>query len=227
VIRACIFDLDGVIVDTAKYHFLAWKRLAYELGIEFTENDNERLKGVSRIKSLEIILELGGVTLNDEEKLKCTERKNGWFLDYVNAMQPDEIFPGAVKLLQDLKSNSIKIALASSSQNAQTILDHLQIKDLFEVVVDGTMINYSKPDPEIFLLSATHLGIDPTNCLVFEDAEAGVMAALSAGMKCVGVGKISVLGNADMVVSNIGEFGLDRLKSFEDEISVHGLKPNE
>jgi beta-phosphoglucomutase len=217
MIHACIFDLDGVIVDTAKYHFLAWKRLAYELGVEFTEEDNEGLKGVSRIQSLELILELGAIKLTDSEKAKCAERKNGWFIDYVNAMQPDEVFPGEVELINEIKSHNIQVALASSSKNAQAVLDHLKISHLFEVVVDGTMINYSKPDPEIFLHAAKLLSVPPESCLVFEDAVAGIEASRRAGMKCVGIGTSSILTDADLLVGRIGEFKFSMLKSLTDE----------
>ena len=217
MIRACIFDLDGVIVDTAKYHYMAWKRLAYELGIEFTEQHNERLKGVSRIRSLEIILEIGGVELSEAEKTKCAERKNKWFVDYVNAMKPEEVFSGAIDLISELKARKFRVALASSSKNAQGILEHLKISNLFEIVVDGTMITHSKPDPEIFLLAANLLRLPPADCVVFEDAEAGIEAAHSAGMKAVGVGKESVLGNAEIVVDQIGHFRFEMLKTLINE----------
>lgn len=150
MITAAIFDLDGVLVDTAKYHYLAWKRLAAEVGIDLTVEDNERLKGVSRIDSLDIILSLGKVTLSQEEKTVLADRKNNWFLEYVNQMTPDEILPGAKELLINLKNQGIKIALGSSSKNAPLVLSLLKIESLFEAIVDGTMITKSKPDPEIF-----------------------------------------------------------------------------
>jgi beta-phosphoglucomutase len=217
VASAYIFDLDGVIVDTAKYHFRAWKRLAFELGIEFTESDNERLKGVSRVRSLEIILELGGIELSEAEKQKCADRKNGWFVDYVNAMTPNEIFAGAKELIVSLRENGIKIALASSSKNARSIVDHLGITNLFDVIVDGTMIVNSKPDPEIFLLAAGRLNTNPNDCLVFEDAAAGVAAAHAAGMKCIGVGDESILTQADMIVRTVGDFKLGNITALKDE----------
>jgi len=209
MIKACIFDLDGVLVDTAKYHYLAWKRLAKEVGIELTIEDNERLKGVSRIDSLEIILSLGAVSLSQEEKASLADRKNGWFLEYVHQMAPDEILPGAKELLVTLKNQGLKIALGSSSKNAPLVLQLLKIEPLFDVVVDGTMITNSKPDPEIFLLAASLLNVDPKNCVVFEDAEAGVEAALAAGMVCIGIGSPAQLGKANTVVSNLVNFSFE------------------
>lgn len=214
MIKACIFDLDGVIVDTAHYHFLAWKRLANELGIEFTTDDNERLKGVSRMRSMEIIMELGDVTLSPHEKEQLANKKNTWFVDYVERMAPEEIFPGVKSLIRSLKEKGIKIGLASSSKNAKTVLQILHIQNEFDAVVDGTMVVHSKPDPEIFLLAAKKLGVDPKDCLVFEDAEAGVEAALAAGMKCVGIGPITQLNRANKVLDKTGEFEVEMLAEF-------------
>jgi beta-phosphoglucomutase len=215
LIRACIFDLDGVIVDTAHYHFLAWKRLADELGVNFTEHDNERLKGVSRMHSLEILLSLGDISLSKKEKEAMADKKNAWFVDYVDRMAPEEIFPGAKQLIQDLRAKDLKIGLASSSKNAARVIHLLNIEHDFDAVVDGNMIRQSKPDPEIFLLAAEKLGVVPKQCLVFEDAEAGVEAALAAGMKCVGVGMEEQLRKADKVISKIGEFKLSFLRELE------------
>lgn len=205
-IRAAIFDLDGVIVDTAKYHYLAWKRLAKEVGIDLSEEENEKLKGVSRMDSLEIILALGNVTLDKTTKETLADKKNGWFLEFVNQMTPAEILPGAKELLIDLRKQGIKIALGSSSKNAPLVLRLLNIQELFDVIVDGTMVKNSKPDPEIFILGASLLALPPSTCVVFEDAEAGVEAALAAGMKCVGIGSPTQLNKADQVVSNLIHF---------------------
>ena len=215
MIRACIFDLDGVIVDTAHYHFLAWRRLARELGFELTEQQNEQLKGVSRMHSLDIILALGGVSLSQHEKELLANKKNAWFVDYLERMAPEEIFPGVKNLVRDLRSSGIKVALASSSKNAKTVIQLLHIQNDFDAVVDGTMITHSKPHPEIFLLAARKLGVDPKDCLVFEDAEAGVEAALAAGMKCVGVGSPGQLGKADKVILKTGEFKVSSLQELE------------
>lgn len=214
MIKACIFDLDGVIVDTAHYHFVAWQRLAKELGISFTEKENERLKGVSRMRSLEIILEIGGIELSEEEKEKLALRKNGWFVEYINAIKPEEVFSGVPELLQSIRSKGIKVGLASSSKNADTVLRLLGIGNMFDAIVDGTMIVNTKPNPEIFLLAARKLGVVPSDCIVFEDAEAGVEAAIAAGMKCVGVGLPGQLSTAHEVVRNTADFQLADLEKF-------------
>ncbi len=211
MIEACIFDLDGVIVDSARYHFLAWQRLAKDLGIKFTLEDNERLKGVSRMRSLEIILELGNLSLDDAAKNKLAEKKNKWFVEYVNTMKPEEIYPGVKELIQKMKTNGLKVALASSSKNAKTVIQLIKIENDFDAVVDGTMITHTKPDPEIFLLAAKMLQTQPSNCVVFEDAEAGVEAALNAGMKCVGIGSPKQLGTANLVIPCTGDFKIEML----------------
>lgn len=213
MIKACIFDLDGVIVDTAHYHFLAWKRLADELGVAFTENENERLKGVSRMDSLDIILELGKIKLDAKTKDALADKKNIWFVDYINTMKADEIFPGVKDLLKKIRSKNVKVGLASSSKNAGRVIELLKIEKEFDSIVDGTMIVNSKPDPEIFLLAASKLKIAPKECLVFEDAEVGVEAAIAAGMKCVGIGSKDQLGKANIVYSKTGDFKLDLLNS--------------
>ena len=213
MIKAAIFDLDGVIVDTAHYHFIAWQRLAKELGISFTEADNERLKGVSRMRSLEIILEIGGVTLTESKKEEFATKKNSWFVEYIEKIKPKEIFPGVREMLQNLQQQGYKVALASSSKNANTVIRLLQIGHLFDAIVDGTMITHTKPDPEIFLLAAKKLGLSPADCVVFEDAEAGVEAALAAGMKCVGVGAAEQLGKAHAIVAKTASFDLAKLQS--------------
>ena len=224
MIKAIIFDLDGVIVDTARYHFLAWKRLADELGIPFTETDNERLKGVSRMRSMEILLEIGGITMSETEKEKLANRKNTWFVDYVERMLPEEIYPGVKPLLEKLRQRGIQVALASSSKNAKTVIQLLHIQELFEVVVDGTMIVHSKPDPEIFLLAAMRLGIPPKECLVVEDAEAGVEAAHAAGMRCLGIGSPEQLFKAEKVISKTGDFTMEMLHEIEEKEKIGKLE---
>ncbi len=213
MIKAVIFDLDGVIVDTAHYHYLAWKRLAKELGFDLTLEQNELLKGVSRMRSLEIILDLGGIKLSEAEKERIANKKNGWFVEYVNEMKPEEIFPGVKELLKSVRSKGLKVGLASSSKNAHAVINLLNIENEFDAIVDGTMIIHSKPDPEIFLLAASKLGVVPAECVVFEDAEAGVEAALAAGMKCVGVGSPEQLGKANLVVAKTADFKLQTLNS--------------
>lgn len=206
MITTCIFDLDGVIVDTAKFHYLAWQRLAKELGIIFTETDNERLKGVSRMESLDILLSLGSKSYDQRVKDEMATRKNAWFVDYINAMKPEDVFPGVHELLQQLRKQGYKLGLASSSKNAATVLSRVGIADLFDTVVDGNMIKNSKPDPEVFLLAASNLKAKPSECVVFEDAEAGVEAAVRAGMKSVGIGSPQQLSKANRVVARTGDF---------------------
>ena len=212
MIQAVIFDLDGVLVDTAHYHFIAWKRLAEELGINFTERENESLKGVSRMRSLEIILQHGNLRLPTEEMEILATKKNSWFVEYIHTMKPTEIFPGVKELLQNLRAGGLKVGLASSSKNADAVLNLLDIKNYFDTIVDGTMITHTKPDPEIFLLAAKRLSIPANQCLIFEDAEAGVEAALAAGMKCVGVGSVEQLGKADLVIEKTGDFKMEQLQ---------------
>ena len=203
--RAAIFDLDGVIVDTAKYHYLAWKRLANAHGFDFTEVDNERLKGVSRTQSLEILLEIGGLACDQAAKLQMAAQKNEWYVDHIRHMDTSEILPGATEYLQWLRARGIKTALGSASQNAPLILERLGISALFDVIVDGNKVTKAKPDPEVFLRAAEELDIPPASCIVFEDAEAGVEAACRAGMGAVGIGNFYSLTKADMVIPGLFE----------------------
>jgi beta-phosphoglucomutase len=201
--RAAIFDLDGVIVDTARYHYLAWKRLAYEFSFDFTESDNERLKGVSRARSLDILLEIGGITLDDASKVELAARKNAWYVDYISRMGASEILPGAAEYLQILRKRGVRTALGSASKNAPLILERLGITPLFDAIVDGNKVSQAKPDPEVFLRAAVELSIPPASCVVFEDAEAGIEAALRAGMGVVGIGKPDRLQEADMLIKGL------------------------
>ncbi len=210
-IKACLFDLDGVIVDTAKYHFLAWKRLSDELEINFTLEDNERLKGVSRMRSLDIILEIGNISLNEEDKIKYATQKNKWYKEYITKMTPDEILPGAKEFLQICRNNGIKTALGSASKNSMLILEKLNLVDYFDTIIDGTKVNKAKPNPEVFLKGATALKIDPEFCLVFEDAQAGVEAAKNAKMYCVGIGSKDLLSKADMIIDGLHKMTLEKL----------------
>ncbi len=203
--KGALFDLDGVLVDTAKYHYLAWKRLAEQLGFEFTEADNERLKGVSRTRSLEIVLEVGGITLTEEEKLRLAEEKNERYLQYIRRMDEAELLPGAKEYLHKLRARGIKIALGSASKNAAFILDRVGIARLFDAIVDGTKVSRAKPDPEVFVVGCKELGLEPADCVVFEDAEAGVQAALAAGMRVVGIGRADILRAANLVVRGLDE----------------------
>ncbi|HWZ15108.1 MAG TPA: beta-phosphoglucomutase [Mucilaginibacter sp.] len=210
--RACIFDLDGVIVDTAVYHYKAWKRLANELGFDFTEENNEKLKGVSRVRSLELILEWGGVTKTEAEKAELATRKNDWYVEMINHMTPAEILPGAKEFLETCRAAGIKTALGSASKNSMTILDHINLTSLFDAIIDGNKVTKAKPDPEVFLKGAEALHVSPSECVVFEDAIAGVEAAINGGMKVVGIGSPKVLGEADLVVSGLNEMSLEKLE---------------
>jgi len=216
--KACIFDLDGVIVDTARYHYLAWKRLTGDLGIRFTEKDNEHLKGVSRMASLDIILEIGGKKLSTSEKEELAALKNKWYLEYISTMTPREILPGTLELIDDLRSQNIKIALGSASRNTPLILERLKLKDYFDAVADGNSVHKAKPDPEVFLKAAEMLGVEADRCVVFEDAYAGVEAALNAGMICIGIGENDILKDAHMVIKGLYEMDLDKLIDLEKQL---------
>lgn len=202
MIRAALFDLDGVIVDTAKYHYLAWRRLAAELGFGFAEADNERLKGVSRMRSLDILLEVGGLDgrFSAAEKEVLAAKKNGWYVEYISQMTPEEILPGVLSFLAEVRGDGVRTALGSASRNTGIILSRLGIGELFDAVVDGTMVTRTKPDPEVFLKCAALLDVRATECVVFEDAEAGIEAAIAAGMHSVGVGSPEILKEADTVI---------------------------
>lgn len=195
--RGLLFDLDGVIVDTAKYHYLAWREIARELGIDFTEKDNERLKGVSRMRSFEIVLEVGGKTMSQEEKERYCEKKNEVYLTYIQKLKEDEILPGVRVFLEDVKKKGYKIALGSASKNSRLILDRLQLTDTFDEIIDGTKTSKAKPDPEVFVLGAKALGFDCSECIVFEDAVAGIEAAHAGRMQAVGIGSRDRLPEAD------------------------------
>lgn len=210
---AFIFDLDGVIVDTAKYHFLAWRNLAESLGFEFTEEHNELLKGVSRVRSLEILLDIGKVELTDEEKQKFLVQKNTEYLGYVNEMTADEILPGINDLLDYLDTNNIKYALGSASKNAPLILEKVGLIDRFTAIVDGNDVSKAKPDPEVFLIGAQKLHMQPENCIVVEDAIAGVEAANAANMVSIGIGDAELLCEANYVLADTSEFTTDFLKN--------------
>jgi beta-phosphoglucomutase len=210
-ISACIFDLDGVLVDTAKYHYLAWQRLAKEYGFGFSPIQNERLKGVSRIQSLEILLEIGGVKLTETQKQKAAEKKNKWYVEYISKLTPDEILPGAYELLIELKTHKIKIAIGSASKNVGMIMKRIELDNFFDAVIDGTKVSKAKPDPEVFLTAALELNVPPAECIVFEDALAGVEAAKNGGMKCIGVGEKEVLFAADLVVPSLNGLEWDRI----------------
>ncbi len=208
-ISACIFDLDGVIVDTAKYHYKAWRTLAQSLGFDFSEEQNESLKGVGRLDSLNIILKIGGIEKSDDIKADLANEKNENYLKLIAQMDESEILPGVKDFLLLLKKAGIKIALGSASKNALTILNKVGLADLFDVIVDGTHTTKGKPDPQVFLLGAQKLNVQPKECIVFEDAPKGVEAALAANMYCVGVGSVDNLGKAHLVIKDFKNQNLD------------------
>lgn len=210
-ISACIFDLDGVIVDTAKYHYIAWRSLANRLGFDFTEEQNERLKGVSRMRSLEIILEIGNIQLSEKEKESYAAEKNELYRSYILKMDETEILPGVLDFLDELDRAGIPYALGSASKNATTILERVGLMHRFKAIVDGNSVTKAKPDPEVFLLGAEQLGVKAEECVVFEDAAAGVEAAHNAGMKAIGAGKVSVLSQADIVIDTFSDISFSEL----------------
>ena len=200
-IKCAIFDLDGVIVDTAKYHYLAWKEIAEELGFFFSEDDNEKLKGVSRMRSLEILLETGNIKgLSVAEKEGIAERKNKRYVEMLSCLNEGELLPGAKEYLMKLKKNNIKIALGSASKNAPYILEKLNITDLFDVIVDGNSVSKAKPDPEVFLQAAEKTGFLPNQCCVYEDSQAGIDAALTGGFHTVALDRSGKLYGAERKV---------------------------
>ena len=203
--KGFIFDLDGVIVDTAGFHFLAWRNLANELGFEFTEEQNERFKGVSRVRSLEILLEIGGIKATEEEKEGWLISKNEEYLSYISKMTEADILPGVTKVLNYLKEKNIPMALGSASKNAQPILKRVGLFDMFDCLVDGNHVEKAKPDPEVFTIGADELEIAYKDAIVFEDSIAGIQAANRVDMVSVGIGDADVLHEADYNFKDITE----------------------
>jgi beta-phosphoglucomutase len=210
-ISAVIFDLDGVIVSTDEYHYQAWKQISDQEGIEFNSEINERLRGVSRMESLEIILSRSDKSYSENEKLDLADRKNEIYRELLNKLSPNDILPGVINLLLTLKARDIKVAIGSSSKNTPFILEKIGIAANFDAVADGNDIKNSKPDPEVFLLAAERLGVEPEKCIVVEDAEAGVEAAIAAGMKVVGVGTASNCSNAHIRLQDLTTINIEEL----------------
>ncbi len=203
---AIILDLDGVICDTAHFHFLAWHRLAAEYGYELTQADNEQLKGVSRADSLTFILGLANKTLSTEQFNEDLRRKNEWYLDLVKDMGPLDVLPGVPSFFAEVAARKIPLALGSASKNANMVLTRVGLIQAFDAIVDASQVSQGKPHPETFIKAAELLGIAPENCLVFEDSAAGVQAAVSGGMKAVGIGSAEDLPGALIHLANLGEF---------------------
>ena len=210
-IKAFLFDLDGVIVDTAIYHYQAWKRLANELGFDISEEFNERLKGVSRTESLDIILAHGGLTLPDEEKTELAARKNEWYLELVSRMTSDDILPGVAKFFSQVRKAGLLTALGSVSKNAPLILERIGMTQAFEAIIDGSKITKGKPDPEVFTKGAAELEVSAAECVVFEDAIAGVEAGKRGGMFVVGLGSPDVLKQADLVAPSLNALTVEEV----------------
>lgn len=214
-----IFDLDGVIVDTAGYHYLAWKKLADELGIPFSKEENERFKGVSRIRCLEILLEMGDIEVSPEQFDLWLQEKNKDYLSYIGKMDETEILPGVVKVLDYLKERNISMALGSASKNARSILEKVKLIPYFNTMVDGNAVSKAKPDPEVFVKAAEALDIAAEHCVVFEDAQAGIEAANAAGMKSVGIGRSDVLSEADYNFKDFTEVDFEFLADLLRELN--------
>lgn len=207
-----IFDLDGVIVDTAKYHYLAWKNLANELGFEFTHEQNELFKGVSRKRCLEILLDIGHITATKEQFDTWMVEKNEDYLKYIENMDETEILPDVPKVLKYLKERKLPIALGSASKNARPILEKVNLLSYFKTIVDGNNVTKAKPDPEVFLIAADLLGVNPEKCIVFEDAQAGIQAANAANMISIGIGDAKILSEADYNFNDFTEIDLEFLE---------------
>lgn len=213
MLKAVIFDLDGVIVDTAKFHYLAWKRLAHEkFSYNFTEEKNELFKGVNRIRCMEILNELSGAALSEADIINYADIKNEWYKEYVSGMTPDDVLPGALDFIRECKSNGLLISIASASKNTPLVLNRTNLMGLFDAVIDGNCVTKAKPDPEVFLAAAEKCNALPEECIVFEDAQAGIDGAKSAGMKCVGIGDEKILSGADKYVPGLYAVTVDKIK---------------
>ncbi len=208
-----IFDLDGVIVDTAKYHFLGWSFIAEKFGANLSPSDNEQLKGLSRMDSLKKLLEIKDISISDDEKIRLATLKNDYYIELIQGLSPKDILPGVIDIMRLLREKGISIALGSSSKNARFILERLEIENYFDVIIDGNDVTKAKPDPEIFLMSAKRLDIKPSECVVLEDSASGIEAASRGGMKSIGVGSTSILSKANIVVASLKELNFEKLSS--------------
>ncbi|WP_319415132.1 beta-phosphoglucomutase [Marispirochaeta aestuarii] len=211
MISAVIFDLDGVIVSTDEYHFQAWKELAKELGIAFSREDNSRQRGVSRMESLEVLLEKTEQTFSNDEKLAMAEKKNSIYRDLLDRLSPDQILPGALNFAEESRKLGLKIAVGSSSRNTPFILKKIGLSDYFDAVADGNDIQRSKPDPQVFLIAAERLAVRPAECLVVEDADAGVEAAKAGGMFALALGAAKGHPGADLRADSLERLSIEKL----------------
>jgi len=210
-IECILFDLDGVLTDTSKLHYQAWKKLADEIGIYFDESINQRLKGVSRKESLEIILESSEYSYSEQEKEKLAEIKNTYYKEMIESLGPQDLYAGVEELLQNIKTRQLKTVLASASKNASFIIKRLEIENYFDYIVDANYIKNGKPDPEIFIKGAEKVQANPENCVVIEDSIAGLIAAKRAGMIAVGIGNSELQNYADFIFESTGKVDIDFL----------------
>lgn len=199
-IKGCIFNLDGVIVDTGRYHYQAWRRLANQFGFDYSREQNEELKGLSRLASLDKILDWGGIYMPEAEKMHWADVKNNWYVSLISNMKPGEILPGVLLFLREVRESGLRIALSSASQNARSVLSSTQIQSFFDVILDGNEVKKQKPDPLCFLMAAQELQLSPAECLVFEDSPPGIDAALFGGFTVIGVGRQEDLSKAHWVI---------------------------
>ncbi|KGP89690.1 beta-phosphoglucomutase [Pontibacillus chungwhensis BH030062] len=211
-IGAIIFDLDGVITDTAEYHYLAWKQLAEELGVHFDRTFNERLKGVSRMDSLHMILDHGGLVLSEHEMNELAHKKNEHYKSFIQQITPNDLLPGILPFLNEIKAAEIPTALASASKNARPVVRQLKIESFLDTIVDAAAVKHGKPDPEIFLKAADQLAVNPEECVGVEDAEAGVESIKAAGMYAVGVGSKNAMAKADWIIDHPSQLTLKALR---------------
>jgi len=204
MVQGIIFDLDGVLVDTAKFHYLAWKRLAREwFDMEFTEQDNEQFKGVNRQACMEILCRMDGQTLSPEDFEQGMALKNDWYVRSVQAMTPADVLPGAREFVLRMKARGVKCAIGSASKNCDLVLERTGLNPLFDAISDGLSVTQAKPDPAVFLHAAQLLGVSPSNCIVFEDAQAGIDAAKAGGMRCYAIGKPTQLAGYDWIAPGL------------------------
>lgn len=214
--KGIIFDLDGVIVDTVKFHYQAWRKLANDLGFDITKDQNEELKGISRESSMEKVVKWGKIKLSRDQFLEQMAIKNENYLSSISTMSEKDILPGVSKILDHLRNNQIPVALGSASKNARIILEKLDLHRRFDAVVDGNDVSKAKPDPEVFFIAASILQIEPHNCIVFEDSQAGVQAANTAGMVSIGIGDKNILTQADYVFKDFSEIEIEFINQLLD-----------